>query len=182
MYNFNDFKKAIQNIDNWFAKELSVIRTGRATVAILDHVLVESYGAKMPVNQLASISSEDPKTLRITPWDMSQVKNIEKAIGQANLGLSVTSDSSGVRLIFPELTSERRHSLLKIAKDKLEEARVSVRKERTKTLQDFEVKEKAGGVGEDDIKRYKEELQKFVDEANKKLEEMYKRKEQEILG
>ncbi len=180
-YDFTQFKKKIIEIEEWFKKELSQIRTGRATPIILDSISVESYGSYMGINQLAGITIEDPKTIRVVPWDMTQVKNIEKAVTDSNLGLSVSVDDRGLRIIFPELTSERRVSLAKIAKQKLEEARVSLRQEREGVREDIQEKEKKGGVGEDDKFRFNAELQKYVDEANKKLDELAERKEKEIL-
>ena len=181
-YNFTKFNKEAAEIETWLAKELSGIRTSRATPAILDGVMVESYGSKMPIRELAGISVEDPKTLRITPWDQSQAKEIEKAIALSNLGLSVAVDERGVRVIFPDLTSERRASLIKISKQKLEEARVSMRKLRDYTLSDIQRIEKAGGMGEDERFRLKNELQKLVDAANKKLLECAERKEKELIA
>ncbi len=180
-YNFSPLKQKIQETEEWLRGEFSSIRTGRATPVILDAVSVESYGARMAVNQVASISTEDPKTLRIVPWDATQLKTIEKGIMDADIGLSVVTDDKGLRVVFPELTSERRTSLVKIAKQKHEEARISLRKEREGAKNEIDSKEKAGVVSEDDKFRYLEEMQKMIDEANKKLDELAERKEKEIL-
>ena len=115
-YDFSSFKQKTEETKSWLSSEFSTLRTGRATPAILDSVQVESYGAKMPIRQVASITAEDAKTLRVSPWDQSQVKAIEKAITDANLGLSVVVDEKGVRAIFPELTTERREARMKLAK------------------------------------------------------------------
>lgn len=179
-YNFLKFNQKGKAIEEWLAKELSGIRTSRATPAILDGVLVESYGAKLPINQLGSIASQDARTLFITPWDTSSIKEIEKAITAASLGLSVSAVDIGVRVSFPELTSERRVALIKTAKDKFEDARISVRKLRDETQSDIETAEKAGGMGEDEKFRLKAELQKLVDALNKKLQDSVERKEKEI--
>lgn len=180
MYSFSSFQTKSKEVHDWLAKELSGLRSGRATPAVLDGVLVESYGAKMQVRHLATISIEDPKTLRITPFDAAAAKNIEKAIATANLGLSVSADERGVRAHFPELTSERRAALIKVAKEKLEAARVNLRKLRDETIRDIEAKEKAGGMGEDEKFRLKKELDKFSDTENKKLNDVFGRKEREI--
>jgi ribosome recycling factor len=180
-YNFSLFKDQIRGVEEWLKKEFSSIRTGRATLAILDAVSVDSYGSRMHINQLAGISVEDPKTIRISPWDMSQAKNIEKAILDSNLGLSVSTDEKGLRAIFPELTSERRVSLSKLAKQKHEEARINLRQEREKVWGDIQAKEKAGTIAEDEKFRLKDEMQKMVDDANKALDELADRKEKEIL-
>lgn len=181
-YNFQPFQKKISDISDWLKNEFSLIRTGRATPVILDGVSVESYGSRMSIRDVAGISVEDAKTLRIVPWDASQVRAIEKGIIDSNLGLSVSVDDKGLRVIFPELTSERRVSLVKVLKQKLEEARISLRGEREKAKNDIDAQEKKGGMGEDDKFRYYADLQKMVDEANKNLDTMAEKKEQEILN
>ncbi len=179
-YNFANFKNSSKEVEEWLKREMSGIRTGRATPAILDNVRVEAYGSEMPVNQLANVSVEDARMLRITPWDMSQSKAIEKAISTSDLGLSVSVDDKGLRVSFPELTSERRLSLVKIAKQKLEDAKVTLRGEREKVLKDIDKQEKEGGMGEDEKFRLKAELQKLVDDSTKLLEEVFSKKEKEI--
>ena len=116
-YDFKPFEKKIAEVVDHAQKELAGVRTGRAAPAILDTVQVESYGSRVAINTIASVSVEDARTLRVAPWDASLGKEIEKAITQANLGLSVGADEKGVRVFFPELTAERRVSLLKIAKE-----------------------------------------------------------------
>ncbi len=179
-YDFKQLKTNIAATHEWLVKEMSGIRTGRATPTLLDGVQVEAYGARMPISQVASLSTEDARTLRITPWDASQVKEIERAITLANLGVSSAVDDKGLRVFFPELTSERREQLLKISKQKLEEARVALRGERDKVWSDIQAKEKDGKLSEDEKFRAKDEMQKLVDEGNKKLEELAERKEKEI--
>jgi ribosome recycling factor len=107
-YDFKGFESSIKNILEKLGRELAGVRTGRATPAILDSVTVESYGTRMNISQVANVNVEDARTLRITPWDMSNAKEIEKAITMANLGLSVGMDEKGVRVNFPDLTGERR--------------------------------------------------------------------------
>ena len=126
--------------------------------------------------------TEGPRTIRITPWDLSQTKDIEKAIMLANLGVSVSVDDKGVRVNFPELTEERRKEIVKIAKERLEEGKKRVRMARDEVMKELQVKEKDGSLGKDDVFRHKNEGQKFVDECNKKLEEFYSKKEKEILS
>lgn len=179
-YNFAPFKEKTKQAGLWLSKEISSIRTGRSTPAILDGVLVESYGTKVPVKEAASITTEGPRSLRIVPWDSSLSKPIEKAIADSNLGLSVAMDEKGVRVTFPELTSERRQSLVKVLKQKLEEARVTLRKERDKAWDDIQKKEKEGGMGEDEKFRLKAEMQKITDEAGKELDKIAAKKEAEI--
>lgn len=181
-YDFKIFEKRIKEIEEKVVKELGSVRTGRAAPAILDGVQVESYGTRMSISQVASVTIEDARTLRITPYDASQGKEIEKALTVANLGLSVGMDERGVRVSFPELTGERRQSLLKLAKEKVEECRTSLRSARDEVWNDIQKQEKDGEMGEDDKFRAKEEMQKRVDAANKKFDELLVRKEQEIAG
>lgn len=180
-YNFTAFKSRVTEIEEWLKKELSLLRTGRATSAILDSITVESYGAQSPIAHVGNVTMEDAKTLRVTPWDKSQIKAIENAIQKANLGLSLATDDVGVRVIFPELTGERRAQLAKLLNAKLEDARISLRKEREGLLNEWKQKEKAGEMSEDEHFKAKAELQKLIDEANRKLEEAAKRKEGEIM-
>lgn len=134
----------------------------------------------MPIVQVGSVSVEDPRTLRVSVWDASLIKETEKAITAADLGVSVVADSSGLRVIFPTLTSERRTQLLKLAKAKLEEARVSIRGARDEAMKDIDAKEKSGEMSEDDKFGAKEALQKRVDATNQSLESHYFQKEKEI--
>lgn len=180
--NFTPFKERTKAIEEWLRKELTLLRTGRATTAILDEIKVESYGSYAPIAHVGNISMEDPRTLRISPWDKTQIKAIESAIQKADIGLSVVSDGEGLRVIFPELTSERRGQIVKLLHGKLEEARISLRKEREEQLTEMKRMEKDGEMTEDDAFRAKEELQKLIDEANRKFEEMAEKKEKEIAG
>jgi ribosome recycling factor len=175
-YNTQNFKVELKKIEEWLSKEYGQVHTGRATPIILDSIMVESYGTHMPIKNVAGITIEDPKTLRIAPWDKSQIKGIEAAITAANLGLSVVSDSDGVRVIFPMLTTENRTKLVKVLKEKLEEARISVRKERQNEI------DKLADLSEDEVKRGKEDIQKVVDEGNNNLEAIFNKKENEIMN
>jgi len=142
---------------------------------VLDSISIENYGSYTPIKNVASISVEDSKTLRIAPWDKNQVRLIEGAINEADLGLSVLSDADGVRVIFPMLTTESRSKLVKILKEKLEDARISVRKERQAEIDRLE------GLTEDEIKRAKEEIQKAVDEVNSNLENIFNKKKGDLM-
>ena len=136
MYNISQFKQELKKVEEWLLKEYSQVHTGRATPLLLDSVMVESYGQKMPIKNVASIVIEDTKTLRIAPWDKNLVKDVERGIQMSNLGLSLATDADGIRAIFPMLTTERRTQLVKLLKEKLEDARISVRKEREQALSD----------------------------------------------
>jgi ribosome recycling factor len=180
-FNFNPLKQKLKETEDWLRREFTQIRTGRATPAILDGVKVESYGTQMPINQLATVSVEEARSLRIAPWDVTNAKAIEKAITSSDLGLSVALDDKGLRITFPELTSERRTSFVKLAKQKLEDAKVTIRNEREKTLKDIEKEEKDGKISQDEKFRLRTDLQKTLDEGNLHLDEMFVKKEKEIL-
>lgn len=180
-YDFNNFKDALEEVKSWLEKELKTVRTGRATPAILDGIKAENYGVMTPLNQMANISVEDARTLRVLPFDLSSVKEMERAITDANLGLSIMVDEQGLRIVFPELTGERRQELVKMAKGKLEEARVSVRRERDEVWNDIQQKEQSGEITEDEKYSAKEEMERLVKEANEQLEQMFEDKEKEIL-
>lgn len=179
-YNFSSYTTRAKENEDWLVKELGGLRSGRAAPAVLDHVVVESYGTKLPLKHVATVSIEDARTLRITPFDPTAGKEIEKAIVQANIGLSTSSDDAGVRANFPELTSERRSALIKVAKEKFEAARINVRKLRDDVLKDIEAKEKEGEIGEDEKFRLKKELEKLTEGENKKLQDAFDRKDKEI--
>ncbi len=179
-YDFKPFEAKIKTIQEKLSKELGGVRTGRASPAVLDSVTIESYGTRMGLSQVANVSIEDARTLRITPWDMSNAKEIEKAITEANLGLSVGMDERGIRVNFPELTGERRTQLLKVAKDKVEEMRTQLRSARDLVWSAIQKKEKEGGMSEDEKFRAKDEMQKRVDAANKSFDDALLRKEKEI--
>jgi len=181
-YNFSNFKTALKKVEEFLSKEYSQLNIGRASPMVLDGISVESYGAFVPLKNVASVSIEDPKTLRIAPWDKSQIKNIEKAIVGSNLGLSVATDDLGIRVIFPQLTTETRQTLVKVLKEKLEESRITVRKERETVFRDMEAKEKDSIMTEDEMFRAKEELQKIINEVNGNLEAIFEKKEREVMG
>jgi len=181
-YNFSNFKLNLKKVEEFLSKEYSQLSTGRASPMILDGVSVESYGSFQSIKNVASIAIEDPKTLRIAPWDKNQIKSIEKAILVADLGLSVATDDAGIRVIFPQLTTETRQKLVKVLKEKLEEARITVRRERGNVWEEIQKLEKDGKMTEDERERSKEELQKIVDESNKNLEVHFEKKEKEVMG
>ena len=181
-YDLKPLKEKTKHVHEWLQKEFSSIRTGRATPTILDAVHVESYGAKMSVQQLALVSVEDARSLRISPYDATQTKNIEKAIVQSNLGLSVAVDDRGIRVIFPELTAERRAGYIKVAKERLEEARKKVRGIRDEVWKDIQEQERAKTIREDEKFRLKDEMQKVVDEVSKSFDTLVERKEKEITS
>lgn len=180
-HDFSELKTKIDDSKEWLKKEFFSIRTGRATPSVLDVIRVDSYGSRLPINQVATVSTEDARTLRIVPYDTSQLKEIEKAIVTSGLGLSASSDEKGLRVSFPQLTSENRTSLVKVVKEKLEHARISLRNERDAIWGELQRKEKDGEISEDEKFRYKNDMQKLIDEGNKTLDALVEKKEQEIM-
>ncbi len=174
------YENRLKEVVVWLQKEFATIRTGQATPVLLDSVKVESYGSFMPLQQIGSIGVEDARTLRISVWDVSVVPAVERAIRDAELGVSVSSDSAGVRVSFPDLTTERRMQLVKLAKTKLEEARVTVRSIRDDVMKEIDAAHKAGEIGEDDKFTKRDAVQKSVDLTNRTLEAHFEKKEAEI--
>ena len=175
-----DLEKRLHSITDWLTNEYAGIRTGQATPALLDSITVEQYGAKVPINQIGSVGVEDARTLRISPWDAGSIAALEQAITEADLGVSVATDSAGLRVIFPELTSERRDQLVKLAKQKLEDARVSVRSARDDAMKKIDAAQKAGDISEDECFGQKDTVQKHIDTTNTTLDTLCNKKEQEI--
>lgn len=179
-YNFSVLDGKVAGAREWLAREYAGVRTGRASPAILDGVSVSAYGSMMPLKQVANVGIEDARTLRVTAWDAALVKDIERAVSAANLGVGTTADSSGLRVTFPELTSERREQLIKVAKHKLEEARTAIRVARDETWKEIQEQEREGTLTEDDKFSLKEELQKKIDAGNAELEKAFEKKQAEM--
>jgi ribosome recycling factor len=179
-YDFKPLEAKLAGAKEWLSREYRGLRTGRATPAILDGITVTAYGSQMPLKQVGNVGIEDARTLRITPWDMGLIKDIERGIVAANLGLGTAADSSGIRVTFPELTSERREQLVKVAKQKLEEARTTVRVVRDEFWREIQEKEKNNDITEDDKFILKDQLQKKIDECNEDLEKAFESKEGEM--
>lgn len=180
--NFKSFEEAVQNTKDWLVKEYASLHTGAASPMVLDGIMIDSYGTKQPLRNVASISIEDPKTLRVVPWDKQHVKDVEKEIITSDLGLSVAVDQTGLRVIFPMLTTENRERLVKVVKSKLEDARVTIKKNREDVIREIDREAREGGMSEDEKIRAKENLQKIVDAGNADLEQLFKAKESSILG
>ncbi|WP_291428362.1 ribosome recycling factor [Deinococcus sp.] len=167
--------KAIESLEN----NLSVLRTGRANPGILKKIVVDYYGSSVPIDQVASISTPDARTLVITPWDRGALNPIEKAIRDSDLGLNPNNKGDTIFISLPMLTEERRRDLVKNAKNYAEDARIAVRNIRKHSLD--EVK-KVEGIGDDEIKRGEAEVQKITDEFVARVDQTFQKKEQEILG
>ncbi len=181
-YDFSNVTTQKNTITEWLKSEYRSIQTGRATPQVLDLVHIDMYGARTPLAHAGNINIEDPRTIRVAPWDKSVIGQMEKAINDADLGLSVSSDAEGLRVHFPMLTTETRSKLVKLLKDRLEDARVRVRALREETNKAIDSEAKEGVYGEDDQRRYREEMQKIVDTANLELEDLFQKKEKEVMG
>lgn len=164
-----------------FKEELASVRTGRATPALIETVEVEAYGSRSSLKQLAAITVPEPRVLLVQPWDQNIVKEIEKAIIASRSGLSVAVAGEQVRVNIPSLTEESRKELVKNMRQKTEAAKTAVRNLRERAWKEIQEGERAGLVRQDDKFRGKEELQKLIDEYNKKIEDMAGVKEKEIL-
>ncbi len=181
-YDFKIVDAKLKAAEEWLKKEYGGLRTGRATPAILDGVQISAYGTMSPLKQVGNISIEDARSIRITAYDASLIKDIEKGITAANLGVGTSSDGNSVRVTFPELTGERRTELVKMAKGKLEEARTSVRLARDESWKEIQEREREGTLTEDDKFALKENLQEKVDKTNGALEAAFDAKETEMTS
>jgi len=160
--------------------ELAGIRTGRATPALLSRMVVDYYGAQVPIQQLASFSVPEPRTLVIQPYDKNAISAMEKAIMASDLGITPSNDGNVIRLAFPPLTEERRKELIKLVHHRGEEGRVAVRNIRRHSKDEMEKLEREGGISEDDLMRAEKELQKLTDKHIAEIDEVIAHKEQEL--
>ncbi len=161
--------------------ELATIRTGRASPALLDRVVVDYYGSPTPINALATISAPEPRLITIQPWDRHTIGPIEKAIQKSDLGLNPTNDGQLIRLAIPQLNEERRRDLVKLVQKRLEETRVAIRNTRRDAIETLRKEEKEKLISEDEVKRGQERLQKTTDQFIAQVDEVGKEKEREIL-
>jgi ribosome recycling factor len=161
--------------------EFTGVRTGKASPALVENVTVEAYGSQMRVRELAGITCPEPRMLIITPWDASTLHPIEKAIQKANLGLNPMIDKKVIRLVFPELSGERRQEFIKIVKKMAEDGRVAIRHVRRDAMEHLKQAAKAGGTGEDAEKHAEKELQKLTDDYTAKIDQHLVHKEKEIM-
>ena len=162
--------------------EFNTIRAGRANVAVLDKITVDYYGAPTPIQQIASVSTPEPRMLAIQPWDASALKLIEKAILASDLGINPTNDGKIIRLLFPQLTEERRKELAKQVKKYGEECKVAIRNIRRDAMDAYKKQQKASEITEDDLKGLEKDMQKMTDEFIKKIDEMTAKKEKELYA
>lgn len=176
-----NYSEKIEKTLTVLKEDLNTVRAGRANPAILDKISADYYGVPTPLKSLANISVPDPRTLMISPFDVSSVPAIEKAINEANLGLNPSNDGKVIRLIIPQLTEERRKELTKTVKKMGEEAKVAVRNLRRDVNDKVKKMEKDGELTEDDLKKGLDKVQKMTDEGIKKIDELISKKEKEVL-
>lgn len=181
----NDLKKEtkekMEKTVEHFKKEMSKIRTGRASASILDDIKVDYYGSMMPITQIATISIPEPRTIVIQPWDASGISAIEKAIMKSELGLTPSNDGKVIRLNIPPLNEERRKEIIKFAKKVAEENKIAIRNERRDTIEKIKAGEKNKVYSEDDAKRLQKEIQDLTDLYIKKIDEILLLKEKEVM-
>ncbi len=173
----NKMKKTVEVLQSQFA----AVRAGRANPGVLKQITVEYYGTPSPINQIANIASPDPRTLTIQPWDPSSLKIIEKAILASDLGINAQNDGRVIRLVFPQLTEERRKELIKQVKKYGEEGKVAIRNIRRDAMENFKAMKKKSELTEDDLKDVEKELQKLTDDYIKEIDKVTEAKEKELL-
>ncbi|MBQ7114763.1 MAG: ribosome recycling factor [Clostridia bacterium] len=163
-------------------KDLASLRAGRANAQVLDRISVDYYGSPTPVNQVGNISSPEPRLLVITPYDPSIIKDLEKAIQKSDLGINPSNDGKCIRLVFPELTEERRKDLVKIVRKKGEESKVAVRSIRRDAIEQIKKQKKDSVITEDDQKKMEDQAQKQTDATIKEIDKLIADKEKEIMS
>jgi ribosome recycling factor len=180
-FNSADLRRRMEGAQQVLKDEFAGLRTGRASVSMLEPVVVEAYGGKMPINQVGTVNAPEPRMLSVQVWDASLVKSVEKAIRDAGLGLNPMTEGNLLRVPVPQLTEDRRKELQKVAGKYAEAARVSVRNVRRDGMDLLKKLEKEKAVSEDDGKRKSEEVQKMTDEFIKKIDQMLADKEKDIM-
>ncbi len=170
-------RRAVTHLQSEFA----AVRTGRASSGMVEKLKVDAYGSEMTLQQIAGFGVPEPRVLTISPYDKSTIKAIEKAIQQSDLGINPSNDGEIIRLTFPELTEERRRDLVKIVRNRAEEARVAVRNVRRQSRHELEALEKDHEIGKDDLDRAEKELEKRTHDVIAEIDDMLKHKETELL-
>lgn len=179
---FDEMNEKIDKTMQNYITELRSIRAGRANPHILDKVVVDYYGTPTPINNMANVSVPEARLLVISPWDKSQLKAIERAILAANIGINPNNDGHVIRLVFPELTEERRRSTVKEAKTLVEESKIVMRNARRDAIDDLKKIQKASTITEDDLKNYTEDVDKILSKNTDEVDKLFKEKEEEILS
>lgn len=177
----NQHKDQFEKVIEHFHHELSSVRTGRANPALLSTVMVESYGSKVPLQQVASITVSDAKTLTISPWDKGHIQEIEKGIHAANIGLNPSNDGQVVRINLPPLTEDRRKEMVKLVGQMSEHARIGIRQVREEIIKAIKRSEADGQATKDDVASSQKKIQDIVDKYNKDIKEIAEDKEKELM-
>lgn len=177
----NKAKKNMAEVAEKLRKDLGTLRTGRANPQMLENIRVDYYGTPTPIKQMALVNTSDAKTLEIQPWDLTAIKDIEKALAQADLGASPVNDGKIIRISFPPMTEERRKNLTKTVAKMSEDYKVTVRNERRDVIEKLKKAQKAGEITEDDCKRYETDVQKATDATTAQIEKTVAEKEKEIM-
>ena len=175
------FKEKMENTLSFFEKELSSVRTSRASVTMLDNIQVDSYGAKTPINQLGNISIPDSNLITIQVWDVNIIQAIEKAILESNLGITPQTDGQLIRLPIPKLSEERRNELAKVVSQYAENSKVAMRNIRREIMDSIKKDEKDKNISQDEMKKKSSDVQKITDEYVSKIDLITSKKQTEIL-
>lgn len=177
----SETKASMQKAVEAFGHETAMVRSGRASASLLDPIRVEYYGSQMPINQVANVGVPEPRLITIQPWDKTALPAIEKAIMASNLGLVPSNDGTIIRLPIPQLTEERRIELVRVVRQMAEEGRISVRNARRDANELLKDAQKEGEIPEDDAKRGQDQVQELTNEFVKKVDDLLKEKEEEIM-
>lgn len=181
MSDYIEFESKMKKTAEVLKTQLASVRAGRANAAVLDQITVDYYGVPTPIQQVASVSVPDPRSLMIQPWDASVLKGIEKAILASELGINPQNDGRVIRLVFPQLTEERRKELAKQVKKYGEEAKVAVRNIRRDAIDKFKKQQKSSEITEDDYKTIEKDIQKLTDDYIKEVDNITDKKEKELF-
>ena len=179
---FNEIEERMEKSISVFEENLSEVRAGRANPAILNKISVDYYGVPTPINQVAGISVPEARMIMIQPWDASVLKEIEKAILASDIGLNPNNDGKCIRLVFPELTEERRKEIVKDIKKMAEDAKVAIRSIRRDGIDEAKEMQKEGLMTEDDLKRSEDQIQKITDKRIAEIDTILDKKEKEIMS
>ena len=182
MSELKEFEVKMQKAKEFLSGQFDAVRAGRANAAVLNGISVDYYGSPTPINQVAAVSTPDPRTLMITPWDSSVLKGIEKAILTSELGINPQNDGRVIRLVFPQLTEERRKDLAKQVRKYGEECKVAIRNIRRDAMDKIKKQQKAGEITEDDQKDLEKKLQKLTDDNIKDVDKLTDAKEKELFA
>ena len=177
----NTAKEKMKKSCEVYEREMMSLRAGRANPQLLDRIMVDYYGTPTPINQIGNISSPEPRLLVIAPWEAKMIPQVEKAIQKSDLGLNPSNDGKLIRLVFPELNEERRKDLTKVASKGAEETKVAIRSIRRDAIEQIKKLKKNSEITEDDQRDAEEDMQKLTDKAVKEVDEIYSKKEKEIM-